>query len=127
MHRSRLGNLTIDCASNDLLREAKFWSAALGCPIPADASAESRYIVLESKPGDVRVILQRVEHDARVHLDLETDAVEEEVQRLEKLGASVVARHEQWVVMQAPSGHRFCVGGPYREGFEQSANRWPRE
>ncbi len=44
--------------------------------------------------------------------------------RLERLGAVLVSRKEAWVVMQAPSGHRFCVGKPYRDGFERSANVW---
>ena len=61
---------------------------------------------------------------ARAHLDIETDSIESEVARLEHLGATVVSRNDGWVVMQAPSGHRFCVGGPYRGGFEQGANTW---
>jgi hypothetical protein len=126
MHKSRLGNIVIDCRTEDLLREATFWSTVLGCPLPKDASADSKYIVLQTKPGDVRIILQRVDHDPRAHLDLETDSIEEEMSRLKKLGASFVSRHDGWVVMQAPSGHRFCVGKPYREGFENEANEWTR-
>jgi len=124
MHKSRLGNVVIDCRTEDLLREARFWSAALGCPLPDDATADSKYITLQTKAGDVRIILQRVDHDPRAHLDLETDSIEEELDRLEKLGATIVSRHDQWVVMQAPSGHRFCVGKPYRDGFEDKANIW---
>ena len=124
MHKSRLGNVVIDCRTGDLLREARFWSEALGCDLPDDASADNKYITLQTKPGDVRIILQRVDHDPRAHLDIETDSIEQELSRLEKLGATIVARHERWVVMQAPSGHRFCVGEPYREGFEEEANDW---
>lgn len=124
MHKSRLGNITIDCSTDDLLREARFWSAALGCALPDDASAQSKFICLETRSGDVRVILQRVDHEPRAHLDIETDAIDEEVSRLEKLGATAVTRRDGWIVMQAPSGHRFCVGGRYREGFEQDANIW---
>jgi predicted enzyme related to lactoylglutathione lyase len=124
MHKSRLGNVVIDCRTEDLLREARFWSAALGCPLPDDATADSKYITLQTKAGDVRVILQRVDHDPRAHLDIETDSIEEELNRLEKLGATIVSRQDQWVVMQAPSGHRFCVGKPYRDGFENEANVW---
>jgi len=32
-----------------------------------------------------------------------------EVARLEQLGAAVVNRLERWVIMQAPTGQRFCV------------------
>ena len=124
MHKSRLGNVVIDCRTENLLREARFWSAALGCPLPDDATADSEYITLQTKAGDVRVILQRVDHDPRAHLDIETDSIEEELNRLEKLGATIVSRYERWVVMQAPSGHRFCVGKPYRDGFKDEANIW---
>lgn len=124
MHKSRLGNIVIDCRTDDLLSEARFWAAALGCPLPKDIDVTGRFIQLETKPGDVQVIIQRVDHEPRAHLDIEADAIEAEVSRLEKLGATVVARKDQWVVMQAPSGHRFCVGSPYRGGFEQEANTW---
>lgn len=124
MHRSRLGNIVIDCRTDDLLGEARFWSAALGCPLPQDIDEGSGYIQLVTPPGDVQVIIQRVGHDPRAHLDIETDAIDAEVARLENLGARVVSRKQAWVVMQAPGGHRFCVGNPYRGGFDQGANTW---
>lgn len=124
MHRSRLGNIVIDCRTDDLLVEARFWSAALAFPIPDDADPEGRYIQLVTPPDEVQVIIQRVAHESRAHLDVETDAIEAEVTRLEGLGARVESRKEQWVVMQAPSGHFFCVGSPYRGGFDEKANQW---
>ncbi len=80
--------------------------------------------MLETPPDEPIVELQRVEHDSRVHLDIETDDIPAEVARLEKLGATVVARPERWVVMQAPSGQRFCVVRVQRPGFPKNANRW---
>jgi hypothetical protein len=124
MHRSRLGDLVIDCHSDDLLAAAEFWSEALGYPLPSDVKSSDKFIQLQTKSGDVQVILQRVDHDPRVHLDIETDSIDEEQARLEKLGAVLVSRQEGWIVMQAPSGHRFCVGKPFRGGFEQDANSW---
>jgi hypothetical protein len=50
-----------------------------------------------------------VEHPSRVHLDIKTDDVEAEVQRLERLGATRVKKGKYWWVLEAPSGHRFCV------------------
>jgi hypothetical protein len=44
-----------------------------------------------------------------VHLDIGADDVAAEVARLEGLGAKVVNRVRDWVVMEAPTGHRFCV------------------
>jgi len=46
------------------------------------------------------------------------------MRRLEKLGATVVNRLERWVVMQAPTGQRFCVVRVQRRGFPTNANRW---
>ncbi len=125
MHRSRLGALVVDCDTDDLSEAAEFWSAALGIPAesPAEQSNE-KYVRLEGKPGEVQVILQKVEHPARVHVDIETDDIDSEVNRLESLGASIVDRLEKWVVMEAPSGQRFCVIGPIRSDFEQSASVW---
>ena len=124
MHRSRLGNIVIDCQTDDLLSEAKFWSAALGYPLPEDLDATSNFIQLVTPAGDVQIIIQRVRHEARAHLDIETDSIDSEVARLERLGATVVSRKNRWVVMQAPTGHRFCVGSPYRGGFDRGANVW---
>jgi Glyoxalase-like domain len=52
------------------------------------------------------------------------DQIPAEVARLEKLGARVVDRLDRWVVMQAPTGQRFCVVRVQRPGFPKNANRW---
>ncbi|MHB8477941.1 MAG: VOC family protein [Steroidobacteraceae bacterium] len=44
--------------------------------------------------------------------------------RLAKLGAKVAERLERWVVMEAPTGQRFCVVRIQRPGFPKNANRW---
>ena len=80
--------------------------------------------MLEDRPGEVSVQIQRVEHESRVHLDIETDDIPAEVARLEKLGAKVHERLERWVVMVAPSGQRFCVVRVQRAGFDTDANGW---
>lgn len=123
MHRSRLGNLVIDCRTDDLPAAAEFWSATLGLALPE--KLEGRFIRLQTPTDDVRIILQQVRHAPRVHLDLETDLIPLEIRRLEGLGAALVSRQAGWVVMQAPSGHRFCVGKPCRGGFNRNAHVWP--
>ena len=70
------------------------------------------------------IILQRVDHPSRIHLDIETDDREAEVERLQGLGASVVEVMDRWTVMEAPSGHRFCIIGPIRGDFIEKANVW---
>jgi hypothetical protein len=57
-------------------------------------------------------------------LDIETDDIPAEMVRLETLGAQVVSRLDRWVVMQAPTGQRFCVVRVQRPGFPQNANSW---
>jgi hypothetical protein len=124
VHKSRLGDIVIDCQTNDLLSEAQFWSGALGYPLPEDLDSTGTFIQLVTPPGEVQVIIQKVRHEARAHLDIETDSIASEIARLEHLGATIVSRKDGWVVMQAPSGHRFCVGSVYRGGFDQGANTW---
>ena len=126
MHRSRLGVVVIDCKTDDLPREAAFWSGALGMPVvPPQPEDDDAYLDLEAAGGELRVLLQRVEHDSRVHLDIETDDIEAEVKRLEGLGARRVAQIKRWWVMEAPSGQRFCVVAPQRADFPAGANVWP--
>ena len=80
--------------------------------------------MLETPPGEWSVQIQRVEHESRIHLDIETDDIPAEVARLEKLGATVDTRMERWVVMRAPSGQRFCVVRVQRAGFPDGATIW---
>lgn len=125
MHHSRLCSLQIDCNVDDVDAAAEFWAAALGRPVDrGHAGTRGNYVMLETPPGEPMVQIQRVEHESRVHLDIETDDIPAEVARLEKLGATVHRRLERWVVMQAPSGQRFCVVRMQRPGFPKNANRW---
>jgi len=125
MHRSRLGALVIDCRTEVLAGEAEFWGAALGLTPESGAKRiNQKYVRLNGHPEEAQVILQRVDHPSRVHLDIETDDIDAEVTRLESLGAQVVERKEKWVIMEAPSKHRFCVIGVVRSDFETHANEW---
>ena len=125
MHRSRLCAILIDCKTPDVDEAARFWAQALGRPVdPKHPGSRGNYRMLETPPDELIVEVQRVEHESRVHIDIETDDIAAEVARLEKLGASVVQRLERWVVMQAPTGQRFCVVRVQRPGFPKNANRW---
>jgi hypothetical protein len=125
MHKSRLGALVVDCQSDNLAEQARFWGPALGTkPESQKGQINSKYIRLNGAPSEVQVLLQKVEHPSRVHFDIETDDIDAEVRRLEAAGASVVERLEKWVVMEAPSKHRFCVIEPIRSDFEENSNVW---
>jgi predicted enzyme related to lactoylglutathione lyase len=125
MHRSRLAGFIIDCQTTDLDGAANFWSRALGLPHrTASAPEDSGYIRLETSPEDLHIEVQQVDHPSRVHLDIETDDIEAEVRRLEALGAKRLKQVRTWWIMEAPTGHRFCVVRPQRANFESAANRW---
>ena len=125
MHHSRLCALLIDCRTSALDEAALFWAKALGRPVdPQHPGTRGNYRMLETPPDEPLVQIQRVEHESRVHIDIETDDIAAEVARLEKLGATVAERLPRWVVMQAPTGQRFCVVRPQRERFGPHVNRW---
>jgi predicted enzyme related to lactoylglutathione lyase len=125
MHHSRLCALLIDCNVSDIDEAARFWGAALGRAVDMKhPSSRGIYRMLETPPNEPIVEIQRVEHESRVHIDIESDDIPAEVARLEKLGAKVVGRVKTWVVMQAPSGQRFCVVRVQRPDFPKNANRW---
>jgi len=125
MHRSRINGILIDCNVEDIDAAAHFWAEALGRPVDPDhPGTRGGYRMLETPPGQISVQIQRVEHESRIHLDIETDDIPAEVARLQKLGATVDTQKERWVVMRAPSGQRFCVVRVQRDGFSGDANNW---
>jgi predicted enzyme related to lactoylglutathione lyase len=123
MHRSRLAGFIIDCQTDDLEGAARFWGSALGLPVRA-AESESIYRQLDHAPGGLHVEVQKVAHPSRVHLDIETDDVEAEAARLEALGAKRIGKVKSWIVMEAPTGQRFCVVRPQSDDFPAAANTW---
>jgi catechol 2,3-dioxygenase-like lactoylglutathione lyase family enzyme len=125
MHQSRLCAVLIDCRTANIDDAARFWGEALGRPVDTShPGTRGNYVMLETLPDEPLVQLQRVDHESRVHIDIETDDIPAEVARLEKLGAKVVDRLERWVVMQAPTGQRFCVVRVQRPGFPKNATLW---
>ena len=126
MHKSRLGGVVIDCQRSDLDDAGSFWGGVFGHVAEREADpADARYRKLAMPPEEVAVLLQEVDHPSRVHLDIETDDIEAETKRLEALGARRIDRIRDWVVMEAPTGHRFCLVPPERAGFEEHATVWP--
>lgn len=123
MHRSRFGGIIIDCQTDDLDGAAEFWSLALGYRRKGEDS-DDIYRTLQPHERETYVEVQKVRHESRVHLDIETDDIEAEVLRLESLGATRVEQIKDWWVMEAPTGQRFCVVPPANDFFEETANRW---
>ena len=107
--------LVLDCVDPEAL--AAFWSGALGYTIVGGAG---NYMMLVDGVGvGPKLLLQAVPEAKtaknRMHFDIETPLVDEEVSRLEALGAIRVeadTRSEhgsRWVVMADPEGNEFCV------------------
>jgi len=109
---SRLYTIVID--AHDVERLATFWAAALGYERMYSSPEE---IVLTAP--DVRfpgLILIAVPDDKvgknRVHIDLNPDDRDAEVERLVALGATradIGQTEVPWIVMADPEGNEFCV------------------
>ncbi len=121
-HKSRRRIIVIDCQTDDLADACKFWEGALGGT--AELDDDGKYAVIEGTSDGI-VLLQAVDHAPRVHIDIESDDQAAEVARLEALGATVVARIKRWTVMEAPTGHRFCIVNPQADDFADGAKDWP--
>lgn len=127
MHHSRLAAFVMDCKVEDIDAAARFWSAALGRAMkPVDPDSPT-YRELEADPEEAMFLLQKVDHDSRIHLDIESDDLDAELERLEALGAKRVAYVKRWWVMEAPTGQRFCIVRPQRGPLEGRANVWDGE
>lgn len=110
MRRDRISAFVLDCKVDDLASATQFWSAALGRAVAnPDQDGDGRYAELKTGADEPFLLLQKVEHESRIHLDIETDDLDAEVARLEALGAKRIAFVKRWWAMQAPTGHRFCV------------------
>ncbi len=109
-HRSGLVALVLDCPVDSLDVAMDFWSQALHRGVASrDQDGDGKYGEIESGPDEPYLLLQRVDHEPRVHLDVQADDLDAEVARLEALGAIRLDFIKRWWVMQAPTGHRFCV------------------
>ena len=111
-HRSRLAGFIIDCEGGSLGAAAGFWSQALGLPVTdPDEGGEDKYACLDGSALGLHIEVQKVTHPSRVHLDIESDDIEAEAARLIALGAKEISRPNdgRWIVLEAPTGHRFCV------------------
>jgi catechol 2,3-dioxygenase-like lactoylglutathione lyase family enzyme len=125
MHKSKLAGFIIDCKTPDLMQAAEFWSAALGMElVRLPAEEGEKYVRLLDPASELHIEVQKVQHDSRVHLDIETDDIPAEVARLLACGATVVEQLPRWCVMEAPTGQRFCIVKNRSAAFEEVARQW---
>lgn len=107
---------------------ARFWAAVLDAyqVAPYDEAELARLrgkgifdpeddpsVLVEAADGQPRIFFQLVAEPKivknRVHLDLLSDCVEDELKRLTELGASVVSEHDDHLVLRDPDGNEFCL------------------
>ena len=91
MHHSRLCAVLIDCKTSDVDEAARFWGEALGRPVdPSHPGSRGNYRMLETPPDEPIVQIQRVDHESRLPIDIETDDIPAEVTRLALLAPDIV-------------------------------------
>jgi len=123
MHRSRIGIVLIDHAEQHDAALA-FWSGVTGVAPTRDEDGPYTAI---GTIGSLNLEVQRLGRgtSARIHLDIETDDLPAEIDRLTGLGATVVERKQEFSIMQDPGGLVFCVV-PVQTGerFGREATTW---
>src|SRR5215813_6730896 len=108
---SVIKTVTFDAA--DALALARFWAAVFGSDVDEESTADKAFVEAAGWGGPnvwfIRVPEPKTAKN-RMHFDLRAPgAVEDEVARLERLGAAVARRHSGHVVMADPEGNEFCV------------------
>ena len=102
--------------TNDARALAPFWAAALH--YREHESWDGGVVLVPEEGAGPPLVLQQVPETKgpknRMHLDITTDEVEPEVQRLEGLGARRISGMQQdgptsYLTLADPEGNEFCV------------------
>lgn len=135
---AELHDVVVDCRHPASL--ARFWAAVLdGFEVaPYDEAELARLrsngihdpeddpTVLVEAPGmtprfSFQFVPEAKTVKNRLHLDLRCDSLTEEADRLQRLGATVTARHEGHLVLADPEGNEFCLSAREEVGDAPSA------
>jgi hypothetical protein len=105
-------SVTFDCA--DALSLATFWAGALGSNVDEDSTPSKAFVEAAGWGGPNLWFAAVPEGKAaknRLHFDLRAPdgAIQDEVRRLEALGATTQRDDGDLVVMLDPEGNEFCV------------------
>jgi len=117
----KIQDITIDCHNPTVL--AQFWAQALGWKMDENPTENWAYIEKNLGPtnsdGYPSILFYKTPDEKsvknRMHLDLRPENQLEEVERLEKIGATRIEIGQSndpsttWVVMADPEGNEFCV------------------
>ncbi|MBD0862706.1 VOC family protein [Gordonia sp. zg691] len=117
-----IGMITVDTL--DPMPLAKWWAEQLDGEIVQEN--DGFFVVVAVAPGSPLIAFQQVEDPTpgknRVHLDLTTENLAAEVERLVTAGATKIADREMpgfaWVTLADPDGNQFCVSGTHAESAD---------
>lgn len=115
----------LDCS--DLERAAEFWAGVLG--YVRNDRGDHGYLSLQPSDGvGVELLLQQVPEEKhaknRLHLDLRTRQLDDEVARVRALGARLVTTAPvveggwTWHILTDPDDNEFCVISPSPDYWE---------
>jgi predicted enzyme related to lactoylglutathione lyase len=126
MHRSRIGVVLVDHPEEAWEDALAFWAGVQGVTPVAEDEDMPEYRTL-GRIGSLGFVSQRTGAGTppRVHLDIETDDVPAEVDRVLSLGATVLEERKGYTILKDPAGMVFCVV-PVQTGddFEREALTW---
>ncbi len=112
----RLHSVTFDCA--DPVGLAGFWAEVTGNPPGRTSPYFAELGGNGITSGTPRMMFIQVPEAKaaknRVHIDLGTDDLDAEVERVMGLGAELVGRYDEWgatwATFRDPEGNEFCIG-----------------
>lgn len=123
MHRILLHEIVIDVPRVSFEAAREFWAAALGAGAH-QLEGYPEFTAFDHPAAAYVVGLQDIGTGVpRIHFDIETDDVDAEVERLERLGAEVVGHGRNWTVLRDPVGLLFCVVPAESERFAELSRR----
>lgn len=123
MHRILLRTVIFDYPGDVHDAGRDFWRIALNAGLRRGVK-NPEYHSLEHPAALGSILVQNLNDGAsRIHLDIEADDTDAEVDRLVAAGAVEVERIDDWIVLRDPGGLLFCVvPAELDEGFAQFAH-----
>ena len=103
-------SIFVDVPAASLDTSVAFWATVTGSAIGEPVGDDGEFLPLEPPDGDPCLWLQRTRDDTLgCHPDLYVEDVDAKTRHAESLGAEVLSRHDQLVVLRSPGGLPFCL------------------
>ncbi|KUL30842.1 VOC family protein [Actinoplanes awajinensis] len=115
----------LDTPAGDAPVSERFWLAVTGTSLSA-RRGDGAFATLVPPSGDACLRVQVVgDAPARGHLDLHVTDLPADTDRLAALGATVISRADDVVVLRSPAGIVFCLVAWHGERTGPAAPVWP--